>query len=80
MAAIDSVSTTSSQVPTMLFKPAYMMLLALVVLFVAMSSLQSQVEAGAKWDGGSCGFDMEASVKLFRGTCENIRGKVNCWN
>ncbi|KAG9072894.1 hypothetical protein KI688_000675 [Linnemannia hyalina] len=33
-----------------------------------------------KWDGGSCGFELDASAKLFRGTCENIRGKVNCWN
>ncbi|KAK3845758.1 MAG: hypothetical protein J3R72DRAFT_435565 [Linnemannia gamsii] len=32
------------------------------------------------WDGGSCGFEIEGAYKLFMGTCENIRGKANCWN
>ncbi|KAG0065701.1 hypothetical protein BGZ89_008006 [Linnemannia elongata] len=82
----------------MSFKPAYMMLLALVVLLVTMSSLQAQVETntwcfcndyrtssqicsflGGKWDGGSCGLPTDDSAKVFRQTCENIRGKFNCW-
>jgi hypothetical protein len=38
------------------------------------------LSVGSHWDGGSCGFEIEGAYKLFMGTCENIRGKSNCWN
>ncbi|KAF9900088.1 hypothetical protein EC991_007924 [Linnemannia zychae] len=34
----------------------------------------------SRWDGGSCGFEIEGAYKLFLGTYQNIRGKSNCWN
>ncbi|KAG0275006.1 hypothetical protein BGZ95_009274 [Linnemannia exigua] len=66
-------------------KPAFMMLFALVILLVLVASQTEAVNMPiwcfcSDWDGGSCGFEIEGAYKLFLGTCQNIRGKSNCWN